>query len=163
MTPARPRAPYCGGYSSNHHRHGASFPPQSDRLFDIHACMYRSGTLDSSRDSSRPTDRPEGTRRPNSWEKIRARSAVRVASVSPSFSNVAGPARALPSSDGISTCSYSRRIVNARTHERSIERMNERASDPEPVRGTRSTRIPRRVERARRARGLPRCVGGKKE
>ena len=62
---------------------------------------------------------------------MRARSAVRVASVSRSLSNVAGPARALPSSDGTSTCSYSRRIVNARTIERTNERMNARAN-PSP-------------------------------
>ena len=98
-------------------------------------CVY--GTLDSSCDSStRPTDRPtEDTRR--QLQKIRARSAVRVASVSPSLStNVARPARALPSSDGTITCSYLCRIVNARTNDRT----NERASEPEPVCGSRSTR-----------------------
>ena len=131
MTPTRPRAPYCGGYSSNHHRHGAFFQPQSDRLFDIHTCMYGTGTLDSSRDSSRPTDRGHPSTSSTSWQKIRARSAVRVASVSPSVSNVARPARALPSSDGTSTCSYSRRIVNARTNDRTNERMNARAN-PSP-------------------------------
>ncbi len=161
MTPTRPRAPYCGGYSSNHHRNGASFQPQSDRLLDDFRRVYEGMRVWDTRresrlvDSTRPTDRP---RAPSTeLQKIRARSAVRVASVSSSLSNnVARPARALPSSDGTSI------YVASLTHDRTIERTNARAN-PSPF-AELARRASLGARNARDARAdCRRCVGGKEK